>query len=83
MAKGKTCWHSKIDGVMILGEILFAGVRAEGQVCRRWLKGSIDERRSKEFQAEALNRPATRVATAVLMYSFGRKPGSPHIPPMF
>jgi len=33
MAMERTSWHSKIDGVMILGKILFAGVRAEGQVC--------------------------------------------------
>ena len=31
----------------------------------------IDERRAKEFPAEALKRPATRIATAILMYSFG------------
>jgi hypothetical protein len=36
----KTNWHARIDGVMILGEILFAGVRAEGQFCWRLLKGS-------------------------------------------
>jgi hypothetical protein len=33
----------------------------------------IDERRAKEFPAEALKRPATRIATATLMYSFGGK----------
>jgi hypothetical protein len=33
----------------------------------------IDERRAKEFPAEALKRPATRIATAILMYSFGGK----------
>ena len=31
----------------------------------------IDERRAKEFPAESLKRPATRIATAILMYSFG------------
>ena len=31
----------------------------------------IDERRAKEFPAEALKKPATRIATAILMYSFG------------
>jgi hypothetical protein len=31
----------------------------------------IDERRAKEFPGEALKRPATRIATAILMYSFG------------
>ncbi len=31
----------------------------------------IDERRAKEVPAEALKRPATRIATAILMYSFG------------
>ena len=31
----------------------------------------IDERRAKEFPAEALKRPATRIATTILMYSFG------------
>ena len=31
----------------------------------------IDERRAKEFPAEAIKRPATRIATAILMYSFG------------
>ncbi len=39
MAMERMCWHSKIDGVMILGEIVFAGARAEGQVCRRLAKG--------------------------------------------
>jgi hypothetical protein len=34
--------------------------------CRR-----IDDRRARENAAEALRRPATRLATAVLMYSFG------------
>jgi hypothetical protein len=33
----------------------------------------IDERRAKEFPAEALKKPATRIATAILMYSFGGK----------
>ena len=33
----------------------------------------IDERRAKEFPAEALKRPATRIATAIMMYSFGGK----------
>src|SRR5208283_3614066 len=33
----------------------------------------IDERRAKEFPAEALKRPATRIATTILMYSFGGK----------
>jgi len=31
----------------------------------------IDERRAKEFPAEVGKRPATRLATAILMYSFG------------
>ncbi len=31
----------------------------------------IDERRAKEQPTEALRRPATRLATAILMYSFG------------
>jgi hypothetical protein len=31
----------------------------------------IDERRAKEFPAETGKRPATRLATAILMYSFG------------
>ena len=31
----------------------------------------IDERRAKEFPTEAIKRPAMRVATAILMYSFG------------
>lgn len=31
----------------------------------------IDERRAKEVPAEAIKRPAMRVATAILMYSFG------------
>jgi hypothetical protein len=31
----------------------------------------IDERRAKEHSAEALRRPAMRLATAILMYSFG------------
>jgi hypothetical protein len=31
----------------------------------------IDERRAKEIPAEAIKRPAMRVATAILMYSFG------------
>lgn len=35
MAMAWTCWHSRIDGVMILGEVLLAEVRAEGQVCWR------------------------------------------------
>jgi uncharacterized protein len=34
--------------------------------CRR-----IDDRRAKEHAAEAIRRPATRLATAILMYSFG------------
>ena len=33
----------------------------------------IDERRAKEFPAEALKRPATRIATAIMMNSFGGK----------
>jgi len=33
----------------------------------------IDERRAREFPAEALKRPATRIATAIMMYSFGGK----------
>jgi hypothetical protein len=33
----------------------------------------IDERRAKEFPAEGLKHPATRLATAILMYSFGGK----------
>lgn len=37
----------------------------------------IDERRAKESPAESGRRPATRIATAILMYSFGglRRPG--------
>lgn len=31
----------------------------------------VDERRAKEVPAEATKRPATRLATAILMYSFG------------
>jgi hypothetical protein len=31
----------------------------------------IDNRRAKENPSEALRRPATRLATAILMYSFG------------
>lgn len=31
----------------------------------------IDERRAKEVPSEALKRPAVRLATAILMYSFG------------
>ena len=31
----------------------------------------IDERRAKEFPAEAIKRPAARIATAILMCSFG------------
>ena len=31
----------------------------------------IDERRAKENSAEALRKPAMRIATAILMYSFG------------
>lgn len=31
----------------------------------------IDERRAKEFPADALKRPAMRIATTILMYSFG------------
>ncbi len=31
----------------------------------------VDERRAKETPAEALKRPAMRLATAILMYSFG------------
>jgi hypothetical protein len=31
----------------------------------------IDERRAKEFPGEAVKRPAMRIATAILMYSFG------------
>src|SRR5439155_11631236 len=31
----------------------------------------IDERRAKEVPSESSNRPATRLATAILMYSFG------------
>ena len=31
----------------------------------------IDERRAKEFPTEAIKRPAMRIATAILMYSFG------------
>jgi len=31
----------------------------------------VDERRTKEVPAEATKRPATRLATAILMYSFG------------
>jgi hypothetical protein len=31
----------------------------------------IDERRAKEVPADAIRRPATRLATAILMYSFG------------
>ncbi len=34
--------------------------------CRR-----IDDRRAKENATEAIRRPATRLATAILMYSFG------------
>ncbi|MBI4528434.1 MAG: ATP-binding protein [Deltaproteobacteria bacterium] len=40
----------------------------------------IDERRAKENSAEALRKPAIRVATAILMYSFGglrRLPAAP------
>ena len=40
MAMQRTILHSRIDGVMILAEILFAGVRAKGQFCWRLLKGS-------------------------------------------
>lgn len=38
----------------------------------------IDERRAKEFPGEAVKRPATRIATSILMYSFGglRREGS-------
>ena len=43
----------------------------------------VDERRAKEIPTEAIKRPAMRVATAILMYSFGglrreaaRKPGN-------
>jgi hypothetical protein len=38
----------------------------------------IDDRRAKENPAESLRRPATRLATAILMYSFGglRRKGS-------
>jgi hypothetical protein len=38
----------------------------------------VDERRAKEVPAEALKRPAMRLATAILMYSFGglRREGS-------
>ena len=41
--------------------------------CRR-----IDDRRAKENATEAIRRPATRLATAILMYSFGglRREGS-------
>jgi Protein of unknown function (DUF499) len=31
----------------------------------------IDERRAKEFPGEAIKRPAMRIATTILMYSFG------------
>lgn len=31
----------------------------------------VDDRRAKENPAEAIRRPATRLATAILMYSFG------------
>jgi hypothetical protein len=31
----------------------------------------IDERRAKENPLDAFRRPATRLATAILMYSFG------------
>ena len=31
----------------------------------------VDERRAKEVPSEATKRPATRLATAILMYSFG------------
>jgi predicted AAA+ superfamily ATPase len=45
--------------------------------CRR-----IDDRRARENPAEALRRPATRLATAILMYSFGglRRPHPPLSP---
>lgn len=38
----------------------------------------IDERRAKETPAESARRPATRLATAILMYSFGglQRPGA-------
>ena len=38
----------------------------------------VDERRAKEVPADALKRPAIRLATAILMYSFGglRREGS-------
>jgi hypothetical protein len=41
----------------------FVGANAR---CRR-----VDERRAKENAAEASRKPATRLATAILMYSFG------------
>jgi len=43
----------------------------------------IDERRAKETPAEAGKRPATRLATAILMYSFGglRREGAKEILP--
>ena len=31
----------------------------------------IDKYRAKEFSGEAVKRPAMRIATAILMYSFG------------
>jgi hypothetical protein len=54
------------------------GQQADFQAClERDIVGAnasarrIDERRGKEFPAEAIKRPATRIATAILMYSFG------------
>ncbi|MBI5446667.1 MAG: DUF499 domain-containing protein [Deltaproteobacteria bacterium] len=44
----------------------------------------IDDRRAKENPGDAARRPATRLATAILMYSFGglRRPGEgDHLPP--
>ncbi len=46
----------------------------------------IDDRRVKEFPAESGKRPATRLATAILMYSFGGLQregtnGTEHLPP--
>jgi len=44
----------------------------------------IDERRAKEVPAEAAKRPATRLATAILMYSFGglrRESSNDMLPP--
>ena len=49
MAMEKTSWHSKIDGVMILGEILFAGVRADPSILHNHYKALVLKTEAEKY----------------------------------